>query len=261
MAFFGPKFGRLVRDKRGIEQLSQDDLAGKTGLTKARISQLETGRIRNPQAKTVDALCVALAISQEERAACHVPPIDSLPSRLLAGASPSSHDDFFWPLDPPTSMDRQMLHRRLGGPHDGLISISETSRNVLVFCAHVSWQYGDLSVGWKRDGCCHVMGEAQPEGEPLSGRNLLLLEAAKQDYTVRVFTGTDCNFVDYQGGFILDAARPYYRGDPYEEGGRFLQITYFRLRPRENVNRPTHLYRFFSLGQPDGKDPYPYTVP
>jgi transcriptional regulator with XRE-family HTH domain len=80
---FGVLFGRLVREKRGIEGLSQDGLAEKSGLTKARISDIETGKIANPQAKTVDALCVALDISREERAACHTAPALGLPSRLL----------------------------------------------------------------------------------------------------------------------------------------------------------------------------------
>jgi transcriptional regulator with XRE-family HTH domain len=293
MTFFGVNFGQLVRNKRGIEQLSQDDLAGITGLTKARISQLETGKIRNPQAKTTDALCVALAISQQERAACYVPSLDSLPSRLLkkparhvgrdmqdvteeefgyeaqlskhaathgeSSRSPGSYDDFFWPLNTPISMDRRMLHRRLGGPRDGSISISEISRNAMVFATHVSWQYGDLCEGWKRDGRFHFMGEPQREGEPLSGRNLQLFGAAKKGYTVRVFTGADSDLVDYQGGFVLDSVHPYYRGNPHEEGVGALQVTYFRLGPFENVNQPTHLYRFFNLGQPDGKDPYPHS--
>jgi len=80
---FGVRFGRLVREKRGNEQLSQDGLAEKSGLTKARISDLETGKIANPQAKTVDALCVALDITREERAACHTAPASGLPPRLL----------------------------------------------------------------------------------------------------------------------------------------------------------------------------------
>jgi transcriptional regulator with XRE-family HTH domain len=83
MGRFGVLFGRLVREKRGIEQLSLDGLAGKSGLTKARISDLETGKVANPHAKTVDALCVALNISREERAACHAAPALGLPSRLL----------------------------------------------------------------------------------------------------------------------------------------------------------------------------------
>lgn len=80
---FGVLFGRLVREKRGIEGLSQDGLAEKSGLTKARISDIETGKIANPQARTVDALCVALNISREERAACHATSVPSLPPRLL----------------------------------------------------------------------------------------------------------------------------------------------------------------------------------
>jgi transcriptional regulator with XRE-family HTH domain len=83
MEIFGVVFGRLIRDKRGIEQLSQDDLAGQSGLTKARISDIENGKIKNPQAKTVDALCVALNISREERDACRVVTGPRLPPRLL----------------------------------------------------------------------------------------------------------------------------------------------------------------------------------
>jgi transcriptional regulator with XRE-family HTH domain len=80
---FGVLFGQLVREKRGIEGLSQDGLAKMSSLTKARISDIETGKIAKPQAKTVDALCVALNISREERAACHAAPASGLPSRLL----------------------------------------------------------------------------------------------------------------------------------------------------------------------------------
>lgn len=80
---FGVLFGRLVREKRGVEGLSQDGLADKAGLTKARISDIETGKIANPQVRTVDALCVALAISRDERAACHSDPASGLPAHLL----------------------------------------------------------------------------------------------------------------------------------------------------------------------------------
>src|SRR5258708_27984260 len=83
MESFGVLFGRLVREKRGIEGLSQDDLAGKSDLTKARISDIETGKVNNPQARTVDALCVALNISREERASCRVFTGPRLPPRLL----------------------------------------------------------------------------------------------------------------------------------------------------------------------------------
>jgi len=78
----GVLFGRLIREKRGIEGLSQDGLAEKSGLTKARISEIETGKIASPQVRTVDALCVALNISREERAICHASTALRLSPRL-----------------------------------------------------------------------------------------------------------------------------------------------------------------------------------
>jgi transcriptional regulator with XRE-family HTH domain len=83
MVSFGARFGNLIREKRGVEGWSQDDLALKSDLTKARISDLETGKVANPQARTIDALCVALNISREERDACRVIDGPRLPPRLL----------------------------------------------------------------------------------------------------------------------------------------------------------------------------------
>ena len=82
-ASFGVLFGRLVREKRGVEGLSQDALAARAELTKARISNLETGKTDNPRAATVDALCVALNISRDERSACYSRTGPDLPPRLL----------------------------------------------------------------------------------------------------------------------------------------------------------------------------------
>ena len=94
MIRFGVLFGRLVREKRGIEGLSQDGLAGKSSLSKARISDIETGKIANPHARTVDALCVALNISREERASCHADTMSCLPLRLLENlARDFGHDN------------------------------------------------------------------------------------------------------------------------------------------------------------------------
>jgi transcriptional regulator with XRE-family HTH domain len=87
---FGVLFGRLVREKRGIEGLSQDGLADKSGLQKARVSDIETGKIANPQARTVDALCVALNISLEERAACHGSTASRLPEFVSKREPPAA---------------------------------------------------------------------------------------------------------------------------------------------------------------------------
>ena len=83
MENFGIKFGRLVRVKRGVEGLTQDSLAGKSGLTKARISDLENGKIPKPQSRTVDALVVALNISKAEREECWGVSVPDLPHQLL----------------------------------------------------------------------------------------------------------------------------------------------------------------------------------
>jgi transcriptional regulator with XRE-family HTH domain len=83
MDSFGARFGRLIRDKRGIESFSQDDLAQRSGLTKARISDIERGRVNNPQTKTIDAITVALNISKEELDGCRSNPRPQLPPRLL----------------------------------------------------------------------------------------------------------------------------------------------------------------------------------
>lgn len=80
---FGACLGRLVRTKRGVEGLSQDDLSRLTGLAKARISDIENGKVANPQARTVDALCVALDITAKEKTECFASASEPLPNLLL----------------------------------------------------------------------------------------------------------------------------------------------------------------------------------
>lgn len=71
MEKFGIIFGRLVRLRRGGAGLSQDELADKADTTKARISDLESGKVANPHAATVNKLCSALNISPEDRFSCY----------------------------------------------------------------------------------------------------------------------------------------------------------------------------------------------
>ncbi|WP_386685154.1 helix-turn-helix domain-containing protein [Loktanella sp. R86503] len=66
---FGHRLGRLVRFKRGLEGLTQEQLAERAfgdATGKARISKLENGRITVPHQKTVDAIAIALAIDPSE---------------------------------------------------------------------------------------------------------------------------------------------------------------------------------------------------
>ncbi|WP_422384708.1 helix-turn-helix domain-containing protein [Roseibium album] len=66
---FGQAFGQLIRSKRGIEGLTQQALAVTAfgdERFKTRISELENGKVGKPQTRTIDALVVALNISNEE---------------------------------------------------------------------------------------------------------------------------------------------------------------------------------------------------
>ena len=66
---FGVMFGRLVRQKRAKLGLSQEALAERalgSPLRKAEISRLETGKIENPHAQTLEAIRTVLGISDDE---------------------------------------------------------------------------------------------------------------------------------------------------------------------------------------------------
>ncbi|KSV62313.1 hypothetical protein N182_37515 [Sinorhizobium sp. GL2] len=84
---FGARFGAVVRERRGVEGLSIAALAVRAfddAGRKGDISRIENGKVPNPQAKTVDALSVALHILPEEVLVCRgiLVPTD-MPSRLL----------------------------------------------------------------------------------------------------------------------------------------------------------------------------------
>ena len=71
---FGARFGKLIKHLRGVESLSQQQLAVKAFGKESRkglISDLERGKIPNPQQKTVDALVVAFRISTEDLNKCN----------------------------------------------------------------------------------------------------------------------------------------------------------------------------------------------
>jgi len=70
---FGIHFGELVARRRGEEGLSQRELAIRAfddESRKARISELQRGKVANPAQEIVDALTVALNLSPEDVSAC-----------------------------------------------------------------------------------------------------------------------------------------------------------------------------------------------
>jgi tetratricopeptide (TPR) repeat protein len=82
MNTFGARFGALIKHRRGVEGLTQEALAVLAfgdEANKSRISELENGRVPNPHQRNVDALVVALGLSEADLASCRLPRVPSLP--------------------------------------------------------------------------------------------------------------------------------------------------------------------------------------
>src|SRR5215207_9279243 len=62
-------FGARLRSMREMSGLTQEELAGRAGLSPNAVSALERGQRRRPYPHTVRALADALELSEEERAA------------------------------------------------------------------------------------------------------------------------------------------------------------------------------------------------
>jgi tetratricopeptide (TPR) repeat protein len=91
---FGRRFGALVRRKRGEQAWSQENLAEAAlgdPARKGMISQLENGRVRNPQQRTVERIAEALAISDEEVDACRSVSEQSTPRTVQTISKPSEN--------------------------------------------------------------------------------------------------------------------------------------------------------------------------
>ena len=75
-------FGARLRKLREVAGLTQEELAGRAGLTPNAISDLERGRRRHPYPHTVKSLADALGLSEAERAAL----VSAVPSRAGSAA-------------------------------------------------------------------------------------------------------------------------------------------------------------------------------
>jgi transcriptional regulator with XRE-family HTH domain len=62
------EFGDLLRRRRAVAGVTQEDLAGRTGLTPQAIGLLERGKRRHPHAYTVQKLAEALELEARELA-------------------------------------------------------------------------------------------------------------------------------------------------------------------------------------------------
>jgi transcriptional regulator with XRE-family HTH domain len=64
----GPSFGARLRSLREAAGLTQEELAGRAGLTRNAVSALERGSRKQPYPHTVRSLADALDLSEDERA-------------------------------------------------------------------------------------------------------------------------------------------------------------------------------------------------
>ena len=86
----GPTFGDLLRRHRDSANLTQEELAARTGLTPQAISLLERGERRRPHGYTVEKLAEALGLTGEDLARFEVVARGSSNRRTLT--QPSLHD-------------------------------------------------------------------------------------------------------------------------------------------------------------------------
>ncbi|MFS1582506.1 MAG: helix-turn-helix domain-containing protein [Candidatus Arsenophonus phytopathogenicus] len=61
-----PHLGERIKNIRGTLNLSQQDLAEKSGISKTQISRIENGEQNNPQIRTVISIATALNLTIEE---------------------------------------------------------------------------------------------------------------------------------------------------------------------------------------------------
>src|SRR5215210_5096581 len=86
----GSTFGDLLRRKRNSANLTQEELAERTGLTPQAISLLERGERRRPHRYTVEKLAEALALTGQDLAQFEMVSRGSSNRRTAARHSP--HD-------------------------------------------------------------------------------------------------------------------------------------------------------------------------
>jgi transcriptional regulator with XRE-family HTH domain len=62
----GQRLRTLLRDRRQLLELSQDDVADLAGVSRQTVIRLESGKATNPEAKTLRAVCTALGLEVRE---------------------------------------------------------------------------------------------------------------------------------------------------------------------------------------------------
>lgn len=123
----GLSFGERLRRLREAAGLTQEELAGRAGLTSNAISDLERGRRRRPYPHTVRSLADALGLSEEERAAL----VAAVPSRDGGRSAAVAVDPEAHLPTPPTPLlgrerDLEEVTSLMGRPEVRLLTLTGT---------------------------------------------------------------------------------------------------------------------------------------
>jgi predicted ATPase/transcriptional regulator with XRE-family HTH domain len=96
-------FGARLRQLREVAGLTQEELAGRAGLTPNAISDLERGRRRHPYPHTVRSLADALGLSEDERASL----LAAVPRRGGSRGAPATAHAPALPIPPTPLLGRE----------------------------------------------------------------------------------------------------------------------------------------------------------
>jgi DNA-binding SARP family transcriptional activator/transcriptional regulator with XRE-family HTH domain len=100
--------GRLLADLRVDRGLSQEELAGRSGMSVRAISNLERGQVKRPRPTSIALLCEALALTDAERAA-----VEAADRRVEAWSDPAQFAPRQLPPDTEDFTGRQFALQRL----------------------------------------------------------------------------------------------------------------------------------------------------
>src|SRR3712207_2389075 len=120
----GLSFGEHLRRLREAVGLTQEELAGRAGLTPNAVSDLERGRRRRPYPHTVRSLADALGLSDDERRAL----VAAVPRRESNRSSQAALPELFLPT-PPTPLvgrerDLREMASLMGQPEVRLLTLT-----------------------------------------------------------------------------------------------------------------------------------------